>query len=88
MGSKKVYILRGRGDSGRATKLEAGASVFNLGPRDLSTDSSARLLIMFTVIVKMCVETGACGVGGTPAAGGGDTQRRRLTGRHSNRTAE
>jgi hypothetical protein len=28
-------------------------------------------LIMFTVIVKMCVETGAGGVGGTPAAGGG-----------------
>ena len=42
-----------------------------MGPRDLSTDSSARLLIMFTVVVKMCVETGAGGVGGTPSAGGG-----------------
>ncbi len=39
----------------------------------------------------MGVETGAGGVGGTPAAGGGgrgDAQRRQLTGRHRNRTAE
>jgi hypothetical protein len=73
----------------RATRLEAGASVFSLGPRDLSTDSSARLLIIFTVIVEMGVGTGAGGVGGTPAlGGGGDAQRRRPTGRHSNRTAE
>ncbi len=55
----------------RATRLEAGASVFSLGPSDLSTDSGARLLILITVSVEMGVETGAGGEGGTPARGGG-----------------
>jgi hypothetical protein len=74
----------------KGDQIRGGASVFSLGPRDLSTDSIARLLSTFVIIEEMGVETGAGGEGGTPARGrrGGDAQRRRPTGRHSNRTAD
>ncbi len=52
----------------RATRLEAGASVFSLGPSDLSSDSGARLLIFFTVGVETGGRAGRAGR--TPRGGG------------------
>jgi hypothetical protein len=55
----------------KGDQIRGGGLCFQSGPRDLSTDSIARLLSTFIVIDEMGVETGAGGEGGTPARGRG-----------------